>query len=120
MWSDELETRWQQLAEEVLIGMKEWRLQHPRASFAEIEQALDERWAKARARILQDAALTSAAADPTRAPPEERPRCAECGTLLEARGQATRHLQTSYGQEVALRRSYAVCPACGQGLFPPG
>lgn len=120
MWSDELETRWRQLAEEVLMGMKEWRLQHPKATFAEIEQALDERWAKARARILADAAMVSAAADPTRARPEERPRCAQCGVLLEARGQETRHLRTSYEQDVALRRSYAVCPACGQGLFPPG
>jgi hypothetical protein len=120
MWSDELEMRWRQLAEEVLVGMKEWRLQHPKATFAEIEQALDALWAKARARILQDAALTSAAADPVHAPPEERPRCAQCGALLEARGQATRHLRTSYEQEVALRRSYAVCPVCGEGLFPPG
>jgi hypothetical protein len=120
MWSDELEVRWRQLAEEVLVGMKEWRLQHPKATFAEIEQALDERWAKARARILADTALTSAAADPTRARPEERPRCAQCGTLLEARGQETRHLRTSYEQDVALRRSYAVCPTCGEGLFPPG
>ena len=32
MWSDELETQWRQLAEEVLVGMKEWRLQHPRAT----------------------------------------------------------------------------------------
>ena len=120
MWSDELETRWRALAEEVLLGMKEWRLQHPKATFGAIEQALDEGWAKARARILADAALTSAAADPTQVRAEERPRCGQCGALLEVRGQETRHLTTTYDQDIALRRSYVVCPACREGFFPPG
>src|SRR5204862_315354 len=43
MWTSELEGRWQRLAEEVFVGIKEWRLQHPKATFAEIERALDER-----------------------------------------------------------------------------
>ena len=59
-WSEEMEAHWQQLAEEVVLGMKEWRLQNPKATFREIEAAL------------------------------------------------------------TLERSYAVCPACGVGLFPPG
>src|SRR5512143_2782941 len=63
MWTGETEARWQQLTEEVMTGMKEWRLAHPRATFKEIEAALDERLAKVRARMLQDVALASAAAD---------------------------------------------------------
>ena len=43
--------------------MKEWRLQHPKATLRQIEGALDERLGKMRARMLQDAALASAAAD---------------------------------------------------------
>jgi len=42
MWSREIEDRWQQEVEAVMTGMKEWRLQHPRATFHEIETALDE------------------------------------------------------------------------------
>jgi uncharacterized protein with PIN domain len=114
------DAKWNELAEEVMVGMKEWRVQHPRATLREIEQALDERLAKMRARMLQDAALASAAADITGAPEEERPVCPECGVPLEGRGTAERELTTQHNQTVKLTRSYGVCPQCGAGLFPPG
>ena len=117
---DECEMHWRQLAEEVLLGMKEWRLQHPKATLVEIEAALDERWAKARARILQDVVMTSAAADLPATPLADRPRCLACGAPLEARGPQPRDLTTYYQQTVHLERTYAVCPSCGTGLFPPG
>ncbi len=116
----DFDAKWDELAEEVLSGMKEWRLQHPRATFREIEQALDERLAKMRARMLQDAALASAAADIKQAQEAERPVCPECGAALVAHGSATRALTTQHNQTVALKRSYGVCPQCGAGFFPPG
>lgn len=119
MGSD-FDAKWHELAEEVISGMKEWRLQHPRASLREIEQALDERLGKMRARLLQDAALASAAADIGAAQEEERPVCRKCGVVLEARGVQERQLTTHYNQLVRLKRSYGVCPACGEGFFPPG
>lgn len=109
---------WRELAEEVLFGIKEWRLQHPKASLREIEAALDERWSRARARVLQDLALASAAADLSAAS-GERPACPSCGVSLEARGQQTRELTTYHDRTLRLERSYAVCPACEAGLFPP-
>jgi len=117
-WSKELEARWQQLAEEVMIGMKEWRLQHPKATFREIEAALDERLARVRARMLEDVALASAAADVSSASQAERPQCPNCGNTMESRGQDTRKLTTNYNQTVTLRRSYATCPVCGTGFSP--
>ncbi len=33
--------QWETLAAEVLVGIKDWRMQHPRATFTEIEQELD-------------------------------------------------------------------------------
>lgn len=120
MWTEELDTRWHELAEEVLLGIKEWRLQHPTASLREIEQAIDERWAKARARILQDAALVSAARTLTTIDPGERPRCPDCDRPLEARGQEVRQLTTQGDRTITLTRSAAVCPACGWRIFPPG
>ena len=54
--------------------MKEWRLQHPKATLRQIEQALDDRLAKLRARMLQEAALASAAADIKAAQDAELPR----------------------------------------------
>lgn len=120
MWSAKLETRWQQLADEVFTGVKEWRLQHPKATFAEIEAAVDERLARVRARMLQDVALTSAAANIRTASAADQPVCPECGEPLEQRAEDTRHLTTTYEQSVTLTRSYGVCPSCGTGLFPPG
>lgn len=110
---------WRELAEEVLVGIKEWRLQHPTASLREIEAALDERWSRARARVLQDLALASAAADLSTAT-GERPTCPSCGARLEARGRQRRDLTTYHDRTIRLERSYAVCPACAAGLFPPG
>jgi uncharacterized protein with PIN domain len=116
---DELEACWRQLAEEVVTGMKAWRLQHPQATFREIEHALDERLARVRARMLEDAALLSRAADWREASTSERPRCPQCGTMLESRGAQTRTLTTQYAQSVELKRQYAVCPQCQAGFFPP-
>ncbi len=110
---------WRALSDEVLTGMKEWRLQHPRATLSEIEAALDERLARLRARMLEDAALASAAAD-WKAAGEPPPVCSQCGTPLQARGGHPRQLQTHGGQNVTLQREYGVCPACQTGLFPPG
>jgi|GEM_PF-1287802 len=42
----DFDAQWEALAAEVLSGMKEWRLQHPKATLPEIEHALDERLAK--------------------------------------------------------------------------
>ena len=120
MWSAEMEARWRALSEEVFTGMAEWRVQHPRATFSEIEAALDERLATVRARMLQDVALASAATDLSTQAAEERPGCPECGPVLEAHGQEERTLRTTYERPVTLRRTYARCPACGVGRFPPG
>lgn len=111
---------WQKLAEESLTGMKEWRLQHPKATFKEIETALDERLNALRARMLSDVSAASTAAEWGGGSKEERPRCPECGHPLSRRGRKRRTLQTQGGQEVVLERQYGVCPSCGTGLFPPG
>ena len=120
MWTPNVEERWQQEVALVLTGVKEWRLQHPRASLREIEAALDERWASARARLIQDLALVSAAAHVAASPDAERPACPQCGQPLEARGDEQRTVTTNYNQPITLTRSYAYCPACEAGLFPPG
>jgi RNase P subunit RPR2 len=114
------ETGWGETAEEVISGMAEWRVQHPRATLREIEQAVDERLSGLRARLVQEAAMRSAQTDIGVLPAAERPVCRQCGTRLEARGKKTRRVVTSHRREVRLERSYAVCPTCGGGRFPPG
>jgi YgiT-type zinc finger domain-containing protein len=120
MGTRDQERQWRELAEDVLTGMQEWRLQHPRATWREIEAALDERWSRVRARMLQDLALASRATDLSGTVAAERPQCPTCEGSLEARGQQTRQLTTAHDRTVTLTRSYAVCRTCGEGLFPPG
>jgi hypothetical protein len=60
---EEFEGRWHQEAEAVISGMRGWRLQHPEATFREIEAAVDEKLSGMRARLLADLALASRAAD---------------------------------------------------------
>src|SRR3954468_15046053 len=115
-----MDGRWAREAEAVLTGFKEWRVAHPRATLGEIEAALDARLAVMRARLLEDAALASAAADLRALPPEARPRCPACDAVMELRGPEARHLTTTYEQPLILRRHYAVCVACGEALSPPG
>lgn len=115
-----IEQRWAGDAESIWSGMADWRVAHPKATLSEIEEALDERLDRLRARLLADLALASTAADVRAASGEERPRCAGCGTALQARGQSDRRLLTQGGAEVPLRRTYVACPQCGDGSFPPG
>jgi hypothetical protein len=112
--------RWSEAAESVWTGMADWRAAHPKATFSEIEAALDERLNQVRARVLADLAMASTAADLQAATREERPRCEQCGRVLQARGPSDRTLLTQGGAEVRLERSYAACPTCGDGSFPPG
>jgi len=120
MWSEETERRLQELSEEVILEVKEWRLQHPKATFREIEAAVDESWARARARVGQEVSLASEAREMSSDPEGGGYRCPQCRHPLESRGQRSRDLLTHYNQSINLKRSYGVCPACGTGLFPPG
>ena len=120
MDTDRLGERWRETVEEVQQGLADWRAGHPKATVREIEAALDERLARAKGRRLEAAALASEVADLGSRAAEERPSCPEGGERVQARGQRTRRLTISGDQTVELRRSYAVCPACGTGHFPPG
>ena len=110
---------WQHLSAEITREMGEWRLLHPKATLREIESELDARLNRMRARLLEDLALTSATADWTETATEQPPLCPDCQLPLDDRGAKTRTLQTHGGQQLALTRSYGVCPACRAGLFPP-
>jgi hypothetical protein len=111
--------KWEALSHDVLTGMREWRLQHPKATLREIEVVLDEHLSRLRARMLQDVALQSVAADWKQSVSADRPSCRVCSTPLILRGKRTRQLKTQGGQQITLDRSYGLCPTCKKGLFPP-
>ena len=115
----QFEQRWHQLSSEIMSGISDWRLQHPKATLRDIESELDARLARVRARMLEDLALASAAAD-WQAAATSPPLCPQCGSPLQPRGSQARTLQTHGGQSLTLERCYGVCSVCATGLFPPG
>ena len=120
MDSENMDREWRALSEEILLGMKEWRRQHPKATLREIEEAVSERLSRLGAQMIQDAAQTSTAADWTAHGEAEAPRCEHCGEVLVSRGKHPRRLQANGGAAVTIERRYGTCPRCGVGLFPPG
>jgi NADH pyrophosphatase NudC (nudix superfamily) len=120
MKADDFEETWRSLNSEMLAEMTAWRTDHPRATFQEIEQAVDQHIAAARARLLEQVAQASPATDWRALPPEQHPSCPNCGTPLRPSGSSSRHLQTQGDQTLSLERTYGRCPKCGTGLFPPG
>jgi len=120
MERQQFEQRWHQLSTEIMSGLSDWRLQHPKATLREMELELDTRLAHVRARMLEDLALASAAADWHASAGDMPPCCPQCSSPLQPRGTHPRTLQTHGGQTLTLERSYGVCPVCETGLFPPG
>ena len=129
MASESGDVEWRALTEDVLTGMREWRSAHPKASFADLEAAVEERLGRLRVRMLEDAALRGAgeaeaeaeARTPSRVLGEAR--CPDCGATagrLGGRGRKPRTITVTGNQSVRLERGYGVCSACGVGLFPPG
>jgi len=118
MNGEEMRKSWNGMSEEIISGIAEWRLQHPQATFREIEEEVDRRLSVLRATMIADAALSSAQTEWANGSREAL--CPACGKPLEKKGKKKRSLQTRGGQEVELEREYGLCPACGQGIFPPG
>jgi YgiT-type zinc finger domain-containing protein len=118
MRNEEPDKGWRGISEEIIVGMIEWRQQNSKATFQAIEEELDRRLARLRARMLADIAINSASAEWETG--SEAPLCPNCGGALQRNGKKKRKLQTRGGREVEIEREYGVCPKCGQGIFPPG
>lgn len=96
--------------DEVMATMAQWRTEHPRATLAEIERAVDQHLSAYRAEVIR-----AVAADAS----DDRPVCPDCATTLVRVGTRSRRLRTAQGGEVAFTEPAWRCPACGVGLFPP-
>ncbi len=103
-----------------VLLITQWRKEHPHATWAEIEAAIDEQINQLRAQLIQDVVPMGASEEWKQKPEEERPTCTTCGKPLVARGEQTRYLQTNGGEAVKLTRTYGTCPDCEVGFFPPG
>ena len=116
---DDFDAQWAVLAEEVLSGMKEWRLHIRKRRCGRSKGRWTSVWARCgpacckmrrwrvRRRILR------------RHRPASGPVC-YMWESLGGRAVTARELVTQHNQVLKLERSYGVCPTCGAGLFPPG
>jgi len=121
MDGEQLERGWAALQAEVGRELRGWRTAHPQATLAEIELTVAAALQRLQGRYLTDLAQASAAADLGAIPARDRPACPDCGGILEPRGRDVRCVVAArQAAPLELRRSYAVCSACGAGLFPPG
>ncbi|HEX6553588.1 MAG TPA: hypothetical protein VF026_12555 [Ktedonobacteraceae bacterium] len=102
-----------------VLGMTQWRQEHPKARWAEIEAAVDAQITPLRAQLLEDLVGMGQSQDWRERPQQERPTCATCERPLWARGEQTRSIQTTGGEAVQVRRTSGTCPSCGVGFFPP-
>jgi hypothetical protein len=118
MKDSDVQANWNGLSEEILQGIADWRKQHPKATWREIEAEIDKRLSALRAKMNSDTAMASAQAEWEKG--ASGIVCPRCGETLEKKGKKKRKLETQGGREVELVREYGVCPKCGQGIFPPG
>src|SRR6266702_1400063 len=73
-----------------VLGMTQWRKEHPKATWAEIEAAVEEQINQLRAQLIQDVVQMGETEEWSQKPEEERPTCATCGKPLSVRGEQTR------------------------------
>ncbi|MFQ5434755.1 MAG: hypothetical protein ACE5FD_07750 [Anaerolineae bacterium] len=112
--------KWTDSFREASDEVSQWRKRHPRATFTEIENSVDEELSKIRLCMVQDLAMESEMRDFKQLPPEKRPKCPVCGKTLASNGQQSRDLVTTYEQVVKLERSKGYCKSCRTSFFPPG
>lgn len=111
---------WQTIFSKTEDALNEWRASNPRATFNDIEDALDGELARLRAQMLRDLAEDSPQRAFRKNPQDKRPVCPDCGAPLQANGEQQRTVVTNFEQEVTLRREQGRCPHCGRSVFPPG
>jgi hypothetical protein len=109
---------WSAETDAVLAAIAAWGRDHPRATLAEIEDAVDEQVARLRQHLVEERLQAHALADEARSP--ERRVCPGCGGAMRSHGKKPRTLTTKQGGALELDRTYWWCPRCRAGLFPPG
>ncbi len=116
MQPEDLQKRWEEQGEDVFAAVAQWRAAHPKATLAEIEQAVDEQMNRLRARMIEQAAQASAAAE---SEASQGLVCEQCGQPLQARGKARRKWQTQGGKPGGSGTNLRDLPAVWRRFFPP-
>jgi uncharacterized protein with PIN domain len=101
---------------DLIEGLNKWREKHPRATtMREIEEEIDRRMSKMRARLITDTVMRSTS---TGIEKGKKEMCPKCGGEVRKKGKKKRKLETNGGQEIEFEREYVTCQSCGHGFFP--
>ncbi len=111
--------KWTASFQDASETVSSWREAHPRATFTDIENSVDEQLAQLRTKMIQDLVQESKLVNIKELPHEERPLCPACGKPLAANGTQTRQLITHHDQVIELERSKGYCRDCRVSFFPP-
>jgi hypothetical protein len=102
-------------AQQLHQGLEDFCDEHVDASFGEIEQE-----ARRLRRVLMGETLAIVINGRDDGYRRERPRCEQCGSVMEFEGYRRWGLSSLEG-DLKLRRAYYLCPECnGQGFSPLG
>ena len=112
--SNEAREEFLKRAEEAWDRFNAWHQEHPEATFDEMEEELGQQ----RRGILGDFLELSLRQGDLGATPEA-PSCKQCGKPMVFKGYPEKTIQ-GLEAEAKLPRAYYVCPACQEGIFPPG
>jgi tRNA(Ile2) C34 agmatinyltransferase TiaS len=112
--------KWLESFGEASEAVSEWRAEHRRATFNEIENRVDGNLAKIRAEMIEDLVRESQLTNIKEMAREKRPRCPVCGQVLASNGRQKRQLISSHEQVIEIERSKGYCRRCRVSFFPPG
>ena len=100
----------EQLIDEFLA----WEESHPRADLTQIEDIS----LKLRKELGREIAQVAVEGQAVRTP-VPGPQCPRCGKEMRYKGEKRNHIESRVGG-LEMERGYYYCPACKQGLLPPG
>jgi len=101
-------------AEELFDRLIEWEEQTEKPNLTEIEDIILELRKRFGERMAQKMMMRQEERQPA-----EKVQCPECGGEMENKGLKDNQVETRIGN-LKIERGYYYCPACKQGIFPPG
>ena len=94
--------------------LRQWRAQHPEASFDEIAGQVTSRRRDLMGQLLGQLACQHGDGEAVEGVP-----CPDCGEMMSYKGRPKRTVEHLEGETI-LERVYYSCAQCESGLFPPG
>ena len=109
---------WMADAQQVFEEVGLFNRAQPRATFRQIEDAVEEALAGFRQELISQSVAEHELTDFRRT--TERPPCPHCGSDLQAIGQDRRGVTIRGDTVVEIERTRGRCSGCSAELFPPG